>query len=391
MISEPMLAKIKSGFSKSLKPGRLHFAAHSHHPWPDATEAAALQYWSDSAEYLDSKWSLVFGKVIKESRHNLGRLMNIKRTEHFIEGGSTLELVSRVLSAFDLSRPIRILTTDSEFYSFERMARRLEESPLVEVIRVSTQPFDSFETRFQNEIRRTNFDIIFSSLVFYNSGFYADRLLEVLSEAANETTILVDVYHALGAIPVNFADYCQKIFFVGGGYKYLSAGEGACFLFVPENTKLRPVTTGWLADYGSLNEGLSKKVNYSRDGARFAGATYDPSGWYRFNAVQEWWKEIGLNVDKIHSHVQDLQKYFMDRMLQKKSDRFSDNNLIIDRSRINWGHFLSYKMTDAEAVEKSLRAKDIFVDSRANILRIGFGYYQSTSDVDRLVDQLFRI
>ena len=30
-------------------PGLLHFSAHSHHPWPDATEAAHAQYWRDSA------------------------------------------------------------------------------------------------------------------------------------------------------------------------------------------------------------------------------------------------------------------------------------------------------------------------------------------------------
>ena len=42
---------IKAHFSRffAANPGRLHFAAHSHHPWPDATQAAHARYWTDSA------------------------------------------------------------------------------------------------------------------------------------------------------------------------------------------------------------------------------------------------------------------------------------------------------------------------------------------------------
>ena len=31
-------------------PRRLHFAAHSHHPWPDATQAAHARYWEDATD-----------------------------------------------------------------------------------------------------------------------------------------------------------------------------------------------------------------------------------------------------------------------------------------------------------------------------------------------------
>ena len=39
-------------------PARLHFAAHSHHPWPDATEAAHARYWDDAATRADRKWEI---------------------------------------------------------------------------------------------------------------------------------------------------------------------------------------------------------------------------------------------------------------------------------------------------------------------------------------------
>jgi len=39
--------------SREADPGRLHFAAHSHHPWPDTTQAAHAAYWLDAAQLLD--------------------------------------------------------------------------------------------------------------------------------------------------------------------------------------------------------------------------------------------------------------------------------------------------------------------------------------------------
>ena len=48
---------------RAADPRRLHFAAHSHHPWPDATEAAHARYWSDSAALADRKWERVLGET----------------------------------------------------------------------------------------------------------------------------------------------------------------------------------------------------------------------------------------------------------------------------------------------------------------------------------------
>ena len=43
-----MLASHFSTFFEA-NPGLLHFCAHSHHPWPDATRAGHERYWRDSA------------------------------------------------------------------------------------------------------------------------------------------------------------------------------------------------------------------------------------------------------------------------------------------------------------------------------------------------------
>jgi len=55
-------------FAKSLgaDPGRLHFAAHSHHLWPDASFEGQVQCWEDAATLADNKWDKVMGEVWPE-------------------------------------------------------------------------------------------------------------------------------------------------------------------------------------------------------------------------------------------------------------------------------------------------------------------------------------
>ncbi|HEX6222118.1 MAG TPA: aminotransferase, partial [Acidimicrobiia bacterium] len=67
---------LKRGFSRFLDadPDRLHFAAHSHHPWPDVSFEAHIRAWLDAAEKADDKWDHVFGTVSPRTR---GRIADV--------------------------------------------------------------------------------------------------------------------------------------------------------------------------------------------------------------------------------------------------------------------------------------------------------------------------
>ena len=380
LISPNIQRSIREGFKHSLPPGRLHFAAHSHHPWPDVTQNAQLEYWKCSAELLDSKWQTIFQSKIPETKHMLTTLLSIGSPDQIVEGTSTFELITRIFSSFDPSMPIRILTTDSEFYSFERFARRLAELPTVQIDRIPTVPFESFEDRLIEAFNSKKYDIVFSSLVFFNSGFYADQLLNRLIEIADRATVIVDAYHAIGAVPLDLKFASLKLFIVGGGYKYLGAGEGVCFLIAPPNTELRPLLTGWLAEYGSLTTGLGEKVGYAQSANRFAGATYDPTGWFRLNAVLQWWTTLEIDPGKIHSHVRDLQHHFLRKLSSVEVHGF--------KNRSDWGNFLAFPLPEAHKAAEYLKTKNIYVDARDGFLRVGFGYYQTTSEVEGVADAI---
>jgi hypothetical protein len=49
--------------SLSADPERLHFAAHSHHLWPDASFEGQQAAWQDAARLADRKWDKVMDEV----------------------------------------------------------------------------------------------------------------------------------------------------------------------------------------------------------------------------------------------------------------------------------------------------------------------------------------
>ncbi|MEO6198710.1 MAG: class V aminotransferase, partial [Sphingomicrobium sp.] len=60
----------KQLFSRSLgaAPERLHFAAHSHHLWPDASHEGQMEAWADAACLADRKWDRIMGEVWPEAQ-----------------------------------------------------------------------------------------------------------------------------------------------------------------------------------------------------------------------------------------------------------------------------------------------------------------------------------
>ncbi|MET0529425.1 MAG: aminotransferase, partial [Microvirga sp.] len=158
---------LRSHFSRFLnsEPERLHFAAHSHHPWPDVTREAHVQAWDDAARLIDDKWEHVLGPVLDEFRAHVAGHLNLPDPGTIAVAPNTHEFLKRILSCFPGDRPIRILTSDGEFHSFSRQIARLEEDGSVVVTRVPVEPFISFEDRLM-AASTDAFDLVFISQVF---------------------------------------------------------------------------------------------------------------------------------------------------------------------------------------------------------------------------------
>jgi selenocysteine lyase/cysteine desulfurase len=371
-------------------PDRLHFAAHSHHLWPDVTRDAVLAAWDDAARLVDRKWDHVLGHVLPKAQAHLARILDLSHPVQVAFAPNTHELVMRIVSCFGTTKPLRILTTDGEFMSFARQAARLEEESRVHVTRVPAQPFPTFAARFRAAVAAGGHELVYFSQVFFNSGFAVRDLAGIVSAVPDpETLVVIDGYHGFCAVPTSLRAVEGRAFYLAGGYKYAQSGEGVCFLHVPEGTRLRPVDTGWFATFGRLSAAQAEsKVEYAEDGFRFWGATFDPTGLYRLNAVMDWLREQGVTVERIHEHVRGLQERFLSGLEARPTPALPASALVTPRSLEDQGHFLAFRVADAAGLARHLAERRVDVDVRGDRLRFGFGLYHDGTDVDALIERL---
>lgn len=365
---------------------KLHFCAHSHHPWPDVTRAAHLQYWDDSARLADRKWDRIFGEIVPEAQEHLARHLGHPQPARIAFAPNTHEFVARLYSCLDWSRPLHVVTTGNEFHSFARQTRRLEETGRLKVTRIAAEPVGSFNLRLLAALRGPC-DLLFLSHVFFDSGLVVRDLPAIVAAVPANAIVAIDGYHAFFAIPVELAPIADRVFYMAGGYKYAQAGEGACFLACPAEGSLRPAHTGWFSDFGQLSGAAGTSVGYGADAMRFWGSTFDASGIYRLNATMRLFQSLEIDADAIHHHVLELQAQFLDDLARSRLACLPPTALVPSREFAR-GNFCTFDLPDAEALERRLAENDVLVDRRGRRLRFGFGVYHDAGDVERLLSKL---
>jgi selenocysteine lyase/cysteine desulfurase len=123
----------------------------------------------------------------------------------------------------------------------------------------------------------------------------------------------------------------------------------------------------------------------AKDARRCLGATFYPSGLYRFTAVQRMLEEQGLTTARISAYVAALQA----QLLAAIGDTaFGQARLLNPLDGGPHARFLAFETSDAQRRYEELLAQDCITDVRGDVLRIGFGLYQDAGDVDRLLAAL---
>lgn len=374
---------------RAADPERLHFAAHSHHPWPDATESAHARYWSDSAALADGKWDRVFGEVVPKAQEHVARIIGLSDPRQVAFAPNTHEFVARIYSCFDPARPVRVLTSAAEFHSFRRQTRRLQESGRLAVEEIPAAPWETFVERFVAAERSAPWDLVWLSHVFFDSAYLVDDLEAICEAAPVGCVVCIDGYHAFCALPVDLTRIHARAFYLAGGYKYAMSGEGACFLAIPPGCELRPADTGWFASFETLSSAPGEAVPYAADAFRFWGATFDPSGLYRFNAAMDWLVATRTSIADVRRHCVSLQKRFLDGLARLGLKELAPAHLV-PPAGIARGNFLAFDIDGAEDCHRRLSAQGIIIDRRDRRLRFGFGVYHDESDVRRLLEAVAR-
>lgn len=393
MTAGPALADLR-GKPNALAPHYRHFrvgerlllSGHSHQAWPDVAREGILQSFDDAARTIDEKWDLAFARA-ERVREGYRALLDDPGGEIAL-GASTHELIVRWLSALPLAAKPRLVTTDGEFHTLRRQLTRLAEAGL-EVVRVAAQPVETLAERLAAAIDERTAAVL-TSAVFFETARIVPHLSELAAECRRrQTPLLIDTYHALGVLPFALpALGLDSALVTGGGYKYLQLGEGNAFLRLPRGLDLRPVDTGWFAEFWTKTGNKSwDQVDYAPGAAALAGATYDPTSHYRAARVFDFFVEQQLTpafLRQVSQHQVGL--------LARAFDALHLPETVLRRERStpleSIAGFLALDTPAAQLLAEKLLVKGVLCDARGRSLRLGPAPYLSDAQLERAVEIL---
>jgi kynureninase len=222
-------------------------------------------------------------------------------------------------------------------------------------------------------------------------SFQRSEIVPALGEIASACAragapLLLDVYHHLNVAPFSIsADGLGGAFVTGGGYKYCQLGEGACFLRFPRDCELRPVVTGWFAEFGALASAHGGgDVVYGPGPARFGGATYEPTSHYRAAAVFDFFAREGLTVPLLR----EVSQHQVGRLAAGFEALDLDPAVFAlgrDVPVAGRAGFLALRCARADDVVEALRARGVATDARGVMLRLGPAPYLADRQIDAAV------
>jgi len=359
--------------------------AHSHQAWPDVSRAAHLRAWDDAARWADAKWTHVFEEVLPEFQRRVVARLGSARAHDLALAPNTHELVYRLLSCFP--EDARVVTTGAEFHSLRRQLTRSSEDGL-SVEWVPAGP--GLADRLGSAMRAAPTQLLALSQVFFTDASVVTDLEAILADAHSlGVPVLVDTYHAFNVLPMTADRWPGEVYVVGGGYKYAQSGEAACWMLLPSDCRRRPRHTGWFADFEHL-EADDGEVRYGPGGFRFMGSTFDPTPFYRGQAVLAWMDEQGLSPELLRRASQDGTELLIQGW-EARGLASKGLALASPRDPEARGGFVTFQHPRAQDLCAQLGEKGIRTDVRGLRLRLGPAPYTSSSEIERALQTLAEI
>jgi kynureninase len=201
------------------------------------------------------------------------------------------------------------------------------------------------------------------SQVVFNTGQVFLELPALIAAAhAAGARVLVDVYHSLGVLPVDVAAL-DADFAIGGSYKYLRGGPGACFLYLhPRHLdgSLTTLDTGWFAKREPFAYQRPDPPQFAAGGDAFLESTPAILPWYQARAGQVFTLAVG---------VERLRAYSLSQQ-QRLVALFRERGVGAEGGAGDRGAFVVIRDPHAVELALVLQERGVHGDARGSYLRL---------------------
>jgi kynureninase len=295
------------------------------------------------------------------------RLVGAARPDCIIPKTSAGQGLRAVLNALP-GKP-QVVTTDGEFDSLDFILRVYRGKGRIDL---RVMPW--------RELQVDNATLVVLSSVMFRSGERVDNLGKLLRAARSAgALVLLDVYHHAGALPLDLAAL-DVDFAVGGSYKYLRGGPGACWLYVRPGLvdTMRTLDTGWFAKHDVFAYERPDPPQFGAGGDAWLESTPPVLAPVQALAGLELTLELG---------AERLRAYSLQQK-QRLAGLLADRGVQAEGSGEDHGAFLTLTHPQATRLAEELGRRDIKTDARGDRLRLCPDILNSAAELEQAAAEL---
>jgi kynureninase len=349
-------AQVWPRFSRVLQRREIYLANHSLGRPPDRAAEdlrAAIYAWYSE---MDRAWDL-WMQGREAFRSLTGTLVNAPSADCIVPKTSAGQGLRAVLNALP-GKP-RVLTSDAEFDSLDFILRVYRDKGR---IALKVLPFELF--------RYEPCDLVVISTVAFRNGKRLENVSGLIERAhAGGAMVLLDVYHHAGVLPLDLAAL-EADFAVGGSYKYLRGGPGACWLYVhPKQHGLRTLDTGWFAKQDVFAYARPDPPQFAAGGDAWLEST--PPVLTPFQALAGLELTLELGVERIREY--NLSQKALLKSLLPVGGEGADH-----------GAFVTLRNQNAAALAAQLESQGVKADARGEHLRLCPDFLNSSEELKQV-------
>jgi kynureninase len=352
---------IRPLFSRSLQYSHdaIYLANHSLGRALDQTEndiKEGLGHWYVD---LEKSWDMWLEEVAA-FRQRVATLIHAPSPDCVVPKASAGQGLRTILNCYD--QPIRVITSADEFNSIDHILKVYAGRGRIRLKRIA--PSTNFHYRTEDFLKaiQAGTDLVVVSMVLFTTGQLLSNLPSLVKAAHGQgAKVLLDLYHAAGAVPVDVADL-DIDFAIGGSYKYLRGGPGASWLYLHPrhlDSTMETLDSGWFAQANPFAFERHPSPQLAAGGNRFLESTPAILPFYQARAGLNF--TLGIGIDRLRRHSLQQQEA-LEVMLQKKGIPF------LGRTEER-GAFIAIPHQQAQLMADRLGKNGVICDAREGLLR----------------------